>query len=308
MKHLYRLLSFAVITLSTLPLCAQMVSYDDNSMLRHEISAHFAKPGAGAMPFDAQYAWGKTASDWAYGFGLSYTYWFNEHFGLTSGLHFTYVRFDETFEDITSSTRGTIVVTGSDGNPLRVNATMRVSTPYIEESQAIFMFELPVMASIQAKHIFGNFGFAFATPITTYGSYVYDASAYRVRSIEELGITFRRPVEADIIEANNGTYVPSEVKQPFFFELAADLGWKFYFDSRNIVSLALYGRYALNKCSVNNDHFEVIDVSNSVSSARAPIEAGLVKSFHYYNFGLSVTYHWGFGKPIRESADKATRR
>lgn len=309
MRNQFRIivLLFAALTASTVS-AQQFVSYDNPDMLRHEISAHFARPGWGSMPFDVTYGIGTTSSDWAYGFGLSYTYWHTEHYGLTSGLYLTYVSFHETFENVTSHTHGTICLTSSNGTSTQVHANMTILTPTIEESQALLMFELPVMFTAQARHLFGSLGFAFATTLSTYGTYYYDASDYRVASIDEMGVIFRRPVRADILETSEGNYRPSDIKHPFFFEIAADLGWKFYFDNRNMVSLALYGRYSLNKCTVSNDYYKVIDVSNSTSTPRSPLEAGLVSSFRYYNAGLSVTYHFGVGKPIKPSADHAARQ
>ena len=310
MKNQFRffVLLVAALTASSAVSAQQFVSYDNQGMLRHEISAHFARPGFGSMPFDITYGIGNTSSDWAFGFGVAYTYWFTEHVGFTSGLNFTYVSFTQTFENITSHTHGTISVTSSNRISTNVHANMNILTPSITENQALFMFELPVMVTAQARHLFGSFGFAFATPLSTYGTYSYDASEYSVVSIDEMGVKFRRPVPADIIEVSNGTYTPSDVKHPFFFELAADLGWKFYFDNRNMVSLSLYGRYSLNKCKVDNSDFKVIDVSNSTSMPYSPLEAGLVSSFRYYNVGLSVTYHFGLGKPIKSSADHSNRQ
>lgn len=279
---------------------AQELLYDDDDLLQHEVAVHFAKPGVSALPFDGIAAWGSPHSNGSFGMAVAYTYWFTRHIGITSGLHFTYFSFAEELDDIYSTARGSIDVISSDRRPMSVATTMSVNTPKAIEEQSILMFDIPVFLTLQHKHLFTNIGFGFATPLSMYGSYAYDASSYYITAVDGLGIRFRKPVLAEVEEGNEGNYDPSDVKHPFFFELAADLGWKFPFDNRNVLSFSLFARYSLNKCKVDDSGFDIIDISNSVSSTRSPMQAGLVDSYRYYAVGISITYHWGFGKVVRE--------
>lgn len=298
-----------------LPVRAQFVN-DNEDMLRQEISIHFAKPGIGALPFLGTMTWNSPQSKGSFGMAAAYTYWLNENMGITSGMHFTYLYFSEELDNIVSIAHGTEEVRAPStstfsGTPTplnkRVATTMTVNTPKVIEEQSLLMFDIPVQFTYQHQitsnrynsYLFGCLGFGLATPITTYGSYAYDASNYYLTAIDDLGIRFRKPILMEIDEGNEGTYTPAEVKQPFFFELAADCGWKYAFDNRNFISLSIFARYALNKCKISNSGFDIINISNSVSSARSPMQAGLVDSYRYYAVGLSITYHWGFGKPIR---------
>lgn len=270
-------------------------------MRRNEISVAFARPGIGNMPFSGPVVWDKyVKSDIALGFSAGYTYWFSEHIGLASSLTLTYISNSEKTSNITSTAHGTITINQGEGTPTaatrEVHTTMTINTPMVSERQSLLMLDVPVQLSLQKKHLFCNLGLAFGVSLNTYGQYTYMPSVYSITAIEDLGIDISDlPLSAVVVEGNEGSYTPASVKHPVFIEFAADLGWKFNFDNRNAVSLALSLRYALNKCNIDNNGYEIIDINRDVTTARAPMQAGLVDSFRYYVAGIKISYHLGYG-------------
>lgn len=279
-------------------LWAQDKSIIGDVMRRNEISVAFARPGIGNMPFTGPVVWDKyVKSDIALGFSAGYTYWFSEHMGLASSLTLTYISNSEKTSNITSTAHGTITISnGTAGGDREVHTTMTINTPMVSERQSLLMLDIPVQLSLQKKHLFCNLGLAFGMSLNTYGQFRYAPSVYSITSIEDLGIDISDlPLSAVVVESNEGSYTPASVKHPVFIEFAADLGWKFYFDNRNAISLAFSLRYALNKCNIDNNGYEIIDINRDKTTARAPMQAGLVDSFRYYVAGVKISYHWGCG-------------
>lgn len=296
MKSLYSIALALVFTLSAAFAVAQETDEIGDVMRRHEISVTFARPGFGDLPFNSTLRWDN--HDFAtssMSFGAGYTHWFSNHIGLTGSASLTYLNNKESLSNIASTAHGTITINNGSGSRV-VNTTMAINTPLVSEYQSILMLDLPVQLTLQHRHLFCNLGLAFGVSLNTYGAYTYDPSVYQIVSIDDLGIDINTlPLDAVVVEGNSGDYAPASVKHPLFVEFAADLGWKFHFDNRNAVSLALSLRYALNKRTIDNSYFEIIDVRQDETTARSPMQAGLVDSYRYYVAGLKVTYHWGCG-------------
>ncbi|MBQ9546656.1 MAG: hypothetical protein IJU90_05165 [Bacteroidales bacterium] len=300
MKRFYS----SVIAMLLVLTAGQAVAQNDgvgDLMRRHEISVAFARPGVGNMPFGGTFGWDKhNSSDFAMGFSAGYTHWFSNHIGLATTASLTYVSNSEKLANITSTAHGTITISNGSGLDRKVNTTMTVNTPMVNETQSLLMLDIPIQLALQHKHLYCNLGLALGFSLNTYGAYVYAPSSYEITAIDDLGIDINTlPLDAVVVEGNKGDYAPASVRYPFFVELAADLGWKFYFDKRNAVSLAFSLRYALNKCNVDHSNYEIINISSDHTTALAPMQAGLVDYFRYYVAGLKVTYHWGCGPAVK---------
>ncbi|MBQ0015924.1 MAG: hypothetical protein KBT04_02945 [Bacteroidales bacterium] len=267
----------------------------DGSYLRkHEIAPYFSQAGIGSVPFHGRYDWSNPAGV-NFGFGVGYTYWFNEHIGLTSGLNFDYMSHHEQLDNVSSSAYGTDYIYNS-GTSMLVDMYYEVVTDKVKEQQAVTMLEIPVQLSLKAKHLYGNFGVAFATPIYTYGTYTYGESEFRAtRIVKTGGSTFDIPVDVNMVDRSTGKYEYGDVKTPFYCVLMIDGGWRFEFDKCNALSLGLYLKYALNECRVDDSNFQVVDVEGGVSTSNPPIKAGLVDSYRFYTAGFRITYHIGIG-------------
>lgn len=290
--------------MSAAHLMAQETDEVGDVMRRHELTMGFARPGYGDLPFKSTLSWDNhDMSTPSMSIGAGYTYWFTKHIGLTGAASLTYLNNTETLSNITSTAHGTITINNGAGSRV-VNTTMSVLSPKVSEYQSLLMLDLPVQLSLQHKHLFCNVGLAFGVSLNSYGAYTYDPSVYQIVAIDDLGIDINSlPLDAVVVEGNEGNYAPASVKHPLFVEFAADLGWKFHFDNRNAFSLALSLRYALNKRTIDNNNFEIIDIRQDKTTARSPMQAGLVDSYRYYVLGLKFAYHWGWG-PAAERSDK----
>ena len=301
MKSLYS----SVIAMLLVLTAGQVVAQNDgvgDVMRRNEISVTFARPGVGNMPFGGTFGWKHhDKSDISMGYSIGYTRWFTNHIGLATTASLTYVSNVEQLSNITSTAHGTITICSGRGVDRIVNTTMTVYTPSVKETQSLVMLDIPVQLALQHKHLYCNVGLALGFSLNTYGAYEYAPSSYGITAIDDLGIDINTlPLDAVVVEGNKGDYAPASVRYPFFVELAADLGWKYFFDNRNAVSLAFSLRYALNKCNVDHGNYEIINISSDHTTALAPMQAGLVDYFSYYVAGLKVTYHWGCGPAVKQ--------
>ena len=267
---------------------------------RHEIHAHFLRFGMGAMPVASQEAYSyATLGNWSAGMGIGYTYWMTRHIGLSTGADIAYMFYNERYKDIASSSQGSVFI--SDGtNTTMHSATMAVHTNQAHEAKTFTMIEIPLMLSFKARHLYLNAGMAAATSLTSFGSYAYSPSTYQLSEIEDLGIRLEGiPTRTMNANGGNGTYTPTDVKHPFFAMVTAEIGWLFPFDERNMVSISLYGSYALNSFKSNLASAEVVDVVNGTARRLSLMQAGIASEYRYYAAGFCIAYHFGFGKSTR---------
>ncbi|MBR1517129.1 MAG: hypothetical protein IJ620_03175 [Bacteroidales bacterium] len=269
-----------------------------NLMRHHELSMQFLRGGVGSMAFEGRDSWSRTTGNWAMGIGLDYTYWFSRHVGVTTGFSVDYLSHSEQLDNFSSSSRGIVNVTNG-GAVVPYGATMSVVTSTVHETQSFTMLEIPVQLSLKARHLYGRLGGSLCTSLTTYGAYEYASSEYTVADIEGLGVSLSGvPLSSSNANGGSGDYYPAQVRHPFFVMIAAEIGWRFFFDQLNMVSLSIHGSYALNRCQPDVVMAEVVDVSRGSARSVAPMQAGLVSGYRYYNIGAVVTYHFGFGNPI----------
>ena len=269
-----------------------------NLMRHHEITVQHLRLGIGAMAFEGGSGWLLSSNSWSAGVGAYYTYWFTRHIGISAGGSVSYLSHSERLDDISSSSRGTMSISnGTTSVPY--SATMSVATSEVRENQSFTMLEIPLQLSLKANHLYANVGMSFATSLSAYGAYVYSSSTYKVTEIEDLGVSLDGvPLSSSVAEGSSGDYSPSSVKRPIFAMVSAEVGWRFNFDQCNMVSLSLYGSYALNRCSPDVAASEIVDVENGVARRLSPMQAGLVDGYRYYTAGFCIAYHLGVGSPL----------
>ncbi|MBQ4376902.1 MAG: hypothetical protein II793_04330 [Bacteroidales bacterium] len=269
-----------------------------NLMRHHEITVQHLRLGIGAMAFEGGSGWLLSSNSWSAGVGAYYTYWFTRHIGISAGGSVSYLSHSERLDDISSSSRGTVSISnGTTSVPY--SATMSVATSEVRENQSFTMLEIPLQLSLKANHLYANVGMSFATSLSAYGAYVYSSSTYKVTEIEDLGVSLDGvPLSSSVAEGGSGDYSPSSVKRPIFAMVSAEVGWRFNFDQCNMVSLSLYGSYALNRCSPDVAASEIVDVENGVARRLSPMQAGLVDGYRYYTAGFCIAYHLGVGSPL----------
>ncbi len=294
MKHisLFLLLLVAVVP-------SAMSQNADDVMRRHELSVNLGEVGMGCVMYDGgRYKWNNEPGINAAA-GMGYTYWFSKHFGLTTGAEVAYMLHDERLTDVSSEVDGTVYLSSDGVNWVPTHAELMVTTPEVFEHQTIFMLQIPLKLSLKADHLFGNIGCSFAFPVTTFGKYSYSSSTFSVTNFTAMGISnFEGQVRPTHFDGVRRSYHPADVKYPFFFALSADIGWNFYFDRRNALSLGFYFNYSLNSCNVDDYNFDIIDVDKARASLSAPLQTFLVEKYRYFNAGFRLTYHFGFGKSL----------
>ncbi|MBQ9546595.1 MAG: outer membrane beta-barrel protein [Bacteroidales bacterium] len=272
--------------------------YDGVGMRRDEISGALYAPSLGCMLYEGGSGWNYD-NGFSAGFALSYGFWFSRHVGITTGLRVSYFSYEQKGLKFSLQEEGTVTVTDGAGLSA-VNATLEVSSPGVGERQTMTMFEIPLQLTFQTRHLFCNLGAAFSTAITNYSEYSYSESEYSLLSVQGFGVMPPTPISSDIDQENDGSYVPSKYKQPLFVSLAAEVGLKFYFDDRNVVSVSVFGRYALNDCELNDNASPYV-LNNSTSIAVAPMHTNLVDLYRAAECGLRIAYHFGFGRKFRIS-------
>ncbi|MBR1792133.1 MAG: hypothetical protein IJ764_00630 [Bacteroidales bacterium] len=291
-----------VLMLSFLPQQAQQYQ---QSPERHTLSMRMFTLGYASLPYKSStYHWDRVSGNMSYLIGFDYTFWFNHHVGVSTGLELNYILNNVGLGALSSESRGPIVVSNTEGDR-EVMATFRAESQGLEENQIFLMFELPVMLSLQSQNLFCNLGVSFATSLTSYSIFTYQPSSYSILDVDELDNSFSAdPILAEIEESVEGEYTPADIKHPLFFMLGGEVGWKFYFNHRNMLSVSLYGRFALNACKVDKveERVRTFSIAYGQSQSLPPLSSGMVDSFRYYVLGLGVTYHLGFGRPMSNAA------
>lgn len=276
-----------------------------DEMRHHEVTARFLHIGIGSMAFEDNDGYLYSShGNWSVGIGVNYSYWFSRHIGVTTGLSTSYLFYSEKLSNLATTSRGIVMISDGEGKTA-YTATMAVLTPEERETKNYTMIEVPLLLSFRANHLYANVGASIATSLSTYSVYDYSPSTYHVSEIEGLGVSFSGvPVRTKEADGGGSSYLPASVKRPLFYMVSAEVGWLFHFDQRNMLSLSIYGSYALNKCQPDVATSEVVDVSQGVAHKISPMQAGLVNGYRYCSVGLCVAYHFGFGRPFTKRIQK----
>lgn len=269
--------------------------YDGVGMRRGEISGSLYAPAYGSMFYEGGSGW-IDHGGFSAGLSLDYGFWISRHVGISTGLRVTYFSYDLRGRQFSTRQHGTVEVTDGVVNTA-VDATMEVTTPGVDEKQTMTMFEVPLLITLQTRHLFCNLGVGFSTALTNYSQYNYSESEYNLVEVAGFGVMPATPITSDIDQNTEGTYTPSDYKHPYFISLAAEVGLKFYFDDRNVVSLSLFGRYALNDCQLAGTG-EPYVMTNSSSAGVAPMHTALVERYRSVEGGLRIAYHFGVGRKL----------
>ena len=269
--------------------------YDGEGMRRSEISGSLYAPAYGSMFYEGGSGW-IDHGGFSAGVSLNYGFWFSRHVGITSGLRVSYLCYGIHGRQFSTRQHGTVEVTDGVANSA-VNATMEVTTPGVDESQTMTMFEVPLLVTLQTRHLFCNLGVGLSTALTNYSQFNYSKSEYNLVEVAGFGVVPATPITSDIDQNTKGSYVPSDYKHPYFVSLAAEVGFKFYFDDRNVVSLSLFGRYAINDCQLAGTG-EPYVMTNSSSAGVAPMHTALVERYRSAEGGLRIAYHFGIGRKL----------
>lgn len=257
----------------------------------NEVSVSVYGPSVASVPFaDGTAKWNDKLG-YALGIGADYTYWFGRHVGIAAGLKVSYMNTRQRSEAFATDFTGTLPISTLG----RTGVSLHGTAASISEMQTITFVEVPVRLALTFKKIYLNLGISAATEITNFSTFGYDAPAYNITDLTEMGIhSLNVPVK--LTDNKNGvTFQNTDAGWPFFVLLSFEGGYKFCFDKRNALSLGLYGRYALTQSEAKGDK-QPFTLANDRVSTALPSATDMVKSLGYYEFGLRITYHYGVGQ------------
>ena len=117
---------------------------------------------------------GSQSTDLGYGLDLSYSYFFDKHWGISSGLGISrYASVGKLKGGITDDkffALGTLIDDDYEGRPKEFELRTRISN--LEEKQTVFFFEIPVMATYQTRFgdaekwgLYGGLGVKLLLPV-----------------------------------------------------------------------------------------------------------------------------------------------
>lgn len=269
-----------------------------NDMRRGEWSYSLFAPGYVATPFEGSVEWQR---EWGIscGFGVGYTHWFSRHVGFSSGLRFSYVHHNETVSNVNSVAYGTMPIDQRINGVLvttYASSKVDVSMNSIHEDRIFALIEVPLYLTLQARHFYCNLGVSFDYVANTNESYTYDGNIYALTDVNGLGVSLTDPIPITLDGEMSYNETPVKAWNKLFCMVGAELGWKIYFDYRNMMSIGLYGRYALNKASVDDLNAQPLSIAKGSIVSTSPLSTGLVDSYGYYEAGLRIAYHFGTGK------------
>ena len=75
------------------------VQAQEKELPRHEVSVNFQGLGFGSMPFSGDKDWDNHAG-LSLGFGMNYTYWFNDHVGFRTGLRLNSLTHSQSLDNL----------------------------------------------------------------------------------------------------------------------------------------------------------------------------------------------------------------
>lgn len=280
----------------------------DRRLRQHDITLDFVSLGSSAILFNGPQQWGSPTHAWFYNCGVGYTYWLTHHIGFHAGVEFSYIQYTNHASNLTTISEGMFEVENSEETRL-IDCTAKVVTSTAMEEQTVSMVHVPIQVMAQLNHIYLGLGVTMATPITTYGTFRYGTSEYRITSFNDLSVsTADLPVFGDYVNGSNGHHNMGSTVQPVFCNLALDLGWKFYFNDNNVVSLGVYLRRSLNKYKVEHQNSDIVDLSDGTNKSRTgnipPERTSIVESLSFYECGARVCYHIGFGDLVKKKKKK----
>ena len=313
MLHIKRIGLTIVMLLALSNTCVADIFDDmayDNRMRKHEVALDFVSLGSSAILFNGPQQWGAPTHAWFYNCGVGYTYWLNHHIGLRSGLEFTYLQYTNHASNLHTVSNGVFEVENNEETRL-IDCTATVSTSNASEEQTVTMVHLPLQVTAQIQHLYLSAGVTIATPITTYGTFRYGVSEYRIMSFNDLSVsTDDLPVFGDYVEGREGHHDLGSTVHPVFCNLALDLGWKMYFDQTNMVSVSVFFRRSLNRYKVQQQksNKEIVDLSDgtykSHTSNTPPERVGIVESLSFYECGVRLCYNMGLGDLVKKRKKK----
>ena len=191
--------------------------------------------------------------------GIGYSYFFNESFGLNTGLEFSFLKSEANIIAISDR----YMTTDSEGDSFE----LRSEVGNYEETQSAMYMNIPIMGqyqmNVEADHKFyAALGFKIGIPIT---------SKYKTQGADLSTAGFYKQYDNTLLENHPmegfGSFtsqaVDKKLDMKVAFMLAAEVGMKWYLTESLAFYTAAYIDYGLNDVSKrHDDHFMLYNTVN----------------------------------------------
>lgn len=272
--------------------------------LRHELSVTFQGVGLGSMPFHGDVSWNDQPG-LSLGAGVGYTFWFNEHVGIRTGLRFNSMKYNQKVTNYNVPLTATLPLSsiGLPGGSGTTTVNLQASATSIQEEQHYNFIELPLQLALQFHRVYFNLGASVAKAVNASADYSYTNAAFNMTELPDLSISMNPPVPMTLSGEAEGSIKNADMVKPLLFLLDAEMGYKIRLSDVTSIGVGLYGRYAPIPYT-NADAVEAYGIQSDATYALAqPSVSTLAERIGYYEVGVSLGVNFGLVDKKRKQCE-----
>ena len=274
------------------------VQAQEKELPRHEVSVNFQGLGFGSMPFSGDKDWDNHAG-LSLGFGMNYTYWFNDHVGFRTGLRLNSLTHSQSLDNLNIPFNATMSLSslGLPGGSGNTNVSLLGTATAIDEQMQYTFVELPLQLALRCDNLFLHVGVSLAKAVKATASYSYEEPDCSITALPDLGITMPSPVPVTLGGEKERVAKNRDIAKPFYCLLDAEVGYTFHVHEATSLSVGLFGRLAPVSYSTDADKdVYTVHVNNPPTyTVEQPSTTKLVEKMGYYEVGLNVALNLGIG-------------
>ena len=263
---------------------------------KHELSLSFQGLGLGSMPFYGDVDW-EDQPNLSLGFGINYTYWLNERFGLRTGVRLAHFSHNQRVGNLdhTYSPELPLSSLGLPGGSTMALVNLRGTAKTVQEEQTYTFIEVPLLLAMRFNGLFVNVGVSLSKAVDAKSDYSYTDPSCVITSIPELGITPTKPVPMTLAGGTTGSVKNSDMVKPFYCLLDGEVGYNIPIGDASSLALGVFGRFAPIKYKTGNE-VELYKLNTDASyNVSQPVTNKMVEKIGYYEVGLSLGINFGLG-------------
>ena len=274
------------------------LSAQEKELPRHEVSVNFQGLGFGSMPFSGDKDWNNHAG-LSLGFGMNYTYWFNDHVGFRTGLRLNSLTHSQSLDNLNIPFNATMSLSslGLPGGSGNTNVSLLGTATAIDEQMQYTFVELPLQLALRCDNLFLHVGVSLAKAVKATASYSYEEPDCSITALPDLGITMPSPVPVTLGGEKERVAKSRDIAKPFYCLLDAEVGYTFHVHEATSLSVGLFGRLAPVSYSTDADKEVYTAHANNppTYTVEQPSTTKLVEKMGYYEVGLNVALNLGIG-------------
>ena len=205
------------------------VQAQEKELPRHEVSVNFQGLGFGSMPFSGDKDWDNHAG-LSLGFGMNYTYWFNDHVGFRTGLRLNSLTHSQSLDNLNIPFNATMSLSslGLPGGSGNTNVSLLGTATAIDEQMQYTFVELPLQLALRCDNLFLHVGVSLAKAVKATASYSYEEPDCSITALPDLGITMTSPVPVTLGGEKERVAKNRDIAKPFYCLLDAEVGYTFH--------------------------------------------------------------------------------